>query len=122
MLTTDEQLLLLLSVAYLGAVALLLWRLAKLSNALLRIVHSNVSPEFWESIGAPRSAQAAACDPQRRWMRFVRSGAYRTRCPPRVVEAIDEYRRQSNWTMIGLTGFGVLIVYQFWPILEKQVL
>jgi hypothetical protein len=120
MLTPDEQLLLVLGIGYICAMAYLLWRLSKTADELLRTVRSSVSPEFWESIGAPTSAESAAKDPSRAWRKFIRSGQYRRRCPMRVVEAIDAYRRQANWTLIGLTIMGSVIVYRFWPLLKPE--
>jgi hypothetical protein len=116
-LTADEQTLLIVGVGYLFAVGIWLWSMSVRADVMLREVGELMDRRLWQELGAPGSFKSAMQDPERRWMRFVRSGDYRKRCGGQVIDLIDDFERRTNWMLIVLGLGAALILYRFWPLL-----
>lgn len=121
-LTSDERLLLLIGLGYLGAVGVWFFSMRARAEQLLEKVRERIDPGLWDELGAPRSMKDVVRDPERRWQRFVRSGEYRKRCGSRVSELIDEFRQRTNVMLIVLGAGAALILYRFWPLLKPGFL
>jgi hypothetical protein len=121
-LTADERTLLIVGLGYLAAVGIWLWSLRMRADLMLGFVRDHVDAALWHELGAPESFKAAMADPERRWLRFVRSGEYRNRCGADVVDSIDDFRRRTHWMLVVLGGGAALILYRFWPLLFADFL
>ena len=121
-LSSDEQSLLFAGGGYLLIAIVWVWSLAARSNILLRDIAERVDPSLWQELGAPSSMKQAMSDPERRWLKFVRSGEFRRRCSTEVIDLIDEYKRRSNRMLIILGIAGALLLYRYWGILGPQLM
>lgn len=122
MLTSEEQSLLFVAIAYLTAVAIWLGVLRTRANMLLGKLRDGVDGELWAELGAPETMRDTLKDPKRRWWRFVRSGEYRKRLSRDLIDEIDDYRRRANLMLIVLGAGGVLIFVRYWALLKPSFL
>jgi hypothetical protein len=121
-LSTDEQSLLLAGGGYLLIVIVWIWTLSVRSKVLLRDIAARIDPSLWQELGAPTSMKQAMKDPERRWMKFIRSGEFRRRCSTEVIDLIDDYRQRSNRMLIILGIGGALLLYRYRAILLPQLI
>lgn len=101
----------------LATAACTLW-LSRRAEALLASVREHGPSGLWEELGAPASVQAAVTDPAGRWRRFVRSGAYRTRCDPVLAARIDDFARSTTRALLLMAASGVGVVLWIRPWLD----
>lgn len=112
-ISQTELALVVIGSVYLVLVAIYALWLNRSAEALLRSVKESEPAELWNELGAPDSIKKAVSDPQRRWYKFVRTKAYRSRCHPETVEKIDAFR-SATYAGLGVSSVaGLVILYMF---------
>ena len=120
MLASDDQTaLLIVALIFIPIVFIFAWQMNRRANTLLRHIHER-EPDLWNEFGAPGSIQEAVKDPQRRWMQFIRSKSYKSRCHPELVAKIDSFRAISNGGLVLMGIVSLVILYYFWPLLKQS--
>ena len=113
------------SLVFIGTIDLVLvglfaWILTRQANALLKDVQEECSQGLWEELGAPTTMREAVGDPKQRWIKFIRSGRYRTVCSPTLALMIDSFRTSTTWGLFIFALLGCGILYLFWPLLKPK--
>jgi hypothetical protein len=121
-LSGDATLLIFVGIAFIVVVLAWIFFSEAQSKAMLRDVGDRMDPELWRELGAPRTMKEAVADPDKRWIRFVRSGRYRDQCGAEVIAIIDGFRRRMNIMMIVIGVAACVILYRFWPLLGPALL
>jgi len=119
-MSADEKVLLIAGLLYIAAVVLWALILQARGKAMLREIGGRADPELWRAVGAPKSLTAAMRDPQKLWVKFIRSGEYRQRLAPELSELVDDFRRRSNRMLIVCGAGGILLLIRFWPLLRTS--
>jgi hypothetical protein len=121
-LTADQSALLISGVLWLAALTAWLFSVQARGKVMLRELRERADAGTWESIGAPVSLQGAMADPERRWLRFIRSGDYRRQLDPASVELIDRFRRRVRTMLLLFALSALALLIRFWPELQPDFL
>jgi hypothetical protein len=120
-LSADQQTLLFVGIGYLVALTLWVLSLQARARAMLESLSGLIEPSLWQALGAPRSVKAIMRDPERRWIRFIKSGEYRRQCDEPAIALIDDYRQRTR-VMLGVFAIsGILLLVRFWPVLKPGI-
>jgi hypothetical protein len=120
-LSADQQVLLFAGVGYLLALSIWVISLQARARTMLALLSELVEPSLWQALGAPRSIKAIMRDPEKRWIRFIRSGEYHRQCDEAAIALIDDYRQRTK-VMLGVFAIsGVLLMIRFWPLLGPEL-
>ncbi len=120
-LSADQQTLLFVGIGYLVALTLWVLSLQARARTMFGLLSELIEPSLWQALGAPRSFKDIMQDPERRWVRFIRSGEYRRQCDEPAIALIDDYRQRTR-VMLGLFAIsGILLLVRFWPVLKPGI-
>ena len=120
-LSADQQLLLFVGIGYMLAVALWVLSLQARARTMLESLSELIEPPLWQALGAPDSVRAIMRDPERRWVKFIRSGQYRRQCNDAAIALIDDYRQRTRLMLVVVAVGGVLLVVRFWPVIRPGI-
>lgn len=121
-LSADQQTLLFIGIGYVLALTIWVFSLQARARMMLRLLSELIEPSLWQALGAPQSVNAIMRDPERRWVKFIRSGEYRRQCDEAAIALIDDYRQRTR-VMLGVFAIGgILILIRFWPVIEPEIL
>ena len=120
-LSADQQTLLFVGIGYLVALTLWIFSLQARARTMLGLLSELIEPSLWQALGAPQSVRAIMQDPERRWVRFIKSGEYRRQCDEAAIALIDDYRQRTR-VMLGVFAVsGILLLFRFWPVIEPEI-
>ena len=120
-LSADQQVLLFAGVGYLLALSIWVISLQARARTMLALLSELIEPSLWQALGEPRSIKAIMRDPEKRWIRFIRSGEYRRQCDEAAIALIDDYRQRTK-VMLGVFAVsGVLLMFRFWPLVRPEL-
>ncbi|MGD8341621.1 MAG: hypothetical protein PVH89_12615 [Gammaproteobacteria bacterium] len=121
-LSADQQVLLFVGVGYVLALTVWVISLQARARTMLQRLSELVEPSLWQALGAPKDINAIMRDPERRWVRFIKSGDYRRQCDDQAIALIDDYRQRTK-VMLGVFAVsGLLLLIRFWPELKPEFL
>jgi hypothetical protein len=120
-LSADEKAFLIAGLAYLAAA--LLWALVLRTRARIMLgqLSEIMEPSLWQQLGAPATLSDIVRDPNKRWVRFLRTREYRRQCDDTTIALIDDYRRRTTFMLWFLIAAGILLLIRFWPLLVALV-
>jgi len=121
-LSADEKSLLVVAPLFITALFVWAWVVHERGKRLFRMLAERLDADLWQSLGAPATVRQAMSDPARRWRRFLQTQEYRRRCPPDVVELIDDYRGRGNRMLILFGIAAVLLFVRYWELLKPDFL
>ena len=120
-LSADQQTLLFVGVGYLLALTLWIFSLQARARTMLGLLSELIEPSLWQALGAPTSIKSIMQDPERRWVKFIRSGEYRRRCDEVAIALIDDYRQRTRVMLAVFSIGGILLLIRFWPLLGPEL-
>ena len=120
-LSTDQEMLLFVGIAYLLALAAWVLSLQARARRMLGLLSELIEPELWQALGEPASIRAIMRDPERRWRKFIVSGEYRRRCDEVTIALIDDYRQRTRVMLAVFAGGGLLLLVRFWPLFRSEL-
>ncbi len=119
-LTHDQITLAVIAIAFMALVGAFAWLMNRKGNALIRNIKDKGPEGLWDELGAPNTIQDAVRDPEQRWVCFIRSRKYRTRCHPNLAAEIDGFLTAAKWGRLVLAIASLGIVYLFWPLMGSK--
>ncbi len=120
-LSADQQTLLFVGVGYMLALTLWVFSLQARARTMLGLLSELIEPALWQALGAPASIKAIMRDPERRWVKFIRTGEYRRQCNEAAIALIDDYRQRTR-VMLGVFAVGgLLLLVRFWPVIKPEI-
>ena len=120
-LSADQQVLLFAGVGYLLALSIWVISLQARARTMLASLSELIEPTLWQALGEPRGIKSIMRDPEKRWIRFIRSGEYRRQCDETAIALIEDYRQRTR-VMLGVFAVsGVLLMFRFWPLIRPEL-